>query len=363
MAPKSATAVSPFLKPGTAVEVCSEDDGFRGSWFTGKIVRRLANNKVSVEYDSLTEDDEGTKPLKETLHIRQLRPLPLPETQHEFKFGDEVDAYHNDGWWEGHITEELGNGRFAVYFRVSKERIEFPKEELRTHREWIDDHWDPPFELPKQEEQVNESNKVLLTPNAKSEEAVNKVLLTPKAKSVEAVNKVLLTPNVESEEAVNKVLLTPNVESEEAVKLKKKEELFCVGALVEVSSDEEGFQGAWFSATIVEVMEQEKFLVEYHNLTDDDGQLLREEIDSLHIRPPPPPENGVVAQFSRLDEVDALHNDGWWVGVISKVLGDSKYIVYFRGTNEELEFQQSELRVHQDFIGGKWVMAKVVQAR
>ena len=99
-----------------------------------------------VEYDNLMEDEAGTKRLKESLKLHQLRPVLPTETNRVFKFGDEVDAYHNDGWWEGHITEELEDGRFAVYFRVSKEQIVFNKEELRLHREWMHEKWVPPFQ-------------------------------------------------------------------------------------------------------------------------------------------------------------------------------------------------------------------------
>ncbi|KAJ1383514.1 Agenet-like domain [Sesbania bispinosa] len=151
------------------------------------------------------EDEEGTKRLRESLNLHQLRPIPPPDTNLEFKFGQEVDAFHHDGWWEGHIAEELGNGRFAVFFRVSKEQINFSKEDLRE----------------------NELEETLLTPNVKPVETG----------------------------------------------AEKKEE-FSVGALVEVSSDDDGFRGAWFSATIVEARGKEKFLVEYHSLLADDGSSL-----------------------------------------------------------------------------------------
>lgn len=137
-------------------------------------------------------------------------------------------------------------------------------------------------------------------------------------------------------------------------------ERFSVGTPVEVSSDDDGFLGAWFSATVVQVMGKGKFLVEYQSLlADDDTQLLREEVDTLHIRPHPP-QTSVIGQFSLLEEVDALHNDGWWVGVVSKVLDNSRYVVYFRSSNEELEFQHSQLRQHQDWIDGKWITASKV---
>lgn len=138
-----------------------------------------------------------------------------------------------------------------------------------------------------------------------------------------------------------------------------RQERFSKGTEVEVTSDEEGFQGAWFTATIVEAKGKDKFLVQYHSLrTDDDSEFLREEFDILHIRPRPP--EITVNHFKLLEEVDAFHNDGWWVGVISKLLSKSRYIVYFRSSQEEIEFEHSELRVHQDCIDGKWVMPSLV---
>lgn len=307
MAPKSQTrsssAASEFFKPGTLVEISSDDDGFRGSWFTGKIVRRLANNKFMVEYDNLMEDEAGTKHLKESLKLHQLRPVLPTEANRVFKFGDEVDAYHNDGWWEGHITEELEDGRFAVYFRVSKEQIVFNKEELRLHREWMHEKWVPPFQ---QQDDSDIKKKVTVK-----------------------VDETVTEENVDFE-------VKP-------------------GTLVEVCSDEEGFKGAWFSATLVEVKGEGKLVVEYDSLLDEDSSLLREDVDILQMRPRPP-KTAEVAQFEVLDEVDAYYNDGWWVGVVSKVLGDSKYIVFFRNSNEEIEFQDSQLRLHQDWMNGKWVM-------
>lgn len=129
------------------------------------------------------------------------------------------------------------------------------------------------------------------------------------------------------------------------------------GKMVEVSSDEEGFLGAWFTATVLESMGKNKFLVQYHNLkTDDETQLLTETVDALHIRPTPP-EIPVDGEFRNLEEVDASHNDGWWVGVISKVLDGRRYMVYFRQWKEEMEFGHDDLRLHQDWINGRWVRA------
>ncbi|KAL5068848.1 hypothetical protein RYX36_019735 [Vicia faba] len=258
-------------------------------------------------------DEDGTKRLKESLRLRQLRPIPPKEITRDFKFGDEVDAYHNDGWWEGHVTGILEDGRKTVYFRVSREQLAFPDEELRLHREWVDGGWIPPF--PQQDD--------------------SGIKKTVKVKAAETVT---------------------GEKTAETVTGEKTDFKFKEGDLVEVCSDEDGFKGAWFSATLVEPKAGLKFVVEYESLLDDDSKLLREEVSILQIRPRPP-KTHEVDQFKFLDEVDTYYNDGWWVGVVSKVLGDSKYIVYFRNSNEELEFEHSQLRLHQDWVDNKWVMA------
>ncbi|XP_020251104.1 DUF724 domain-containing protein 3-like, partial [Asparagus officinalis] len=128
------------------------------------------------------------------------------------------------------------------------------------------------------------------------------------------------------------------------------------GAMVEVRSDDEGLDGAWYTASIVG-SNGEKFLVEYQNLrTDNEAELLRETVDSLHVRPIPP-ETPVDHKFNILEEIDAFYNDGWWVGVICKVLMGQRYMVYFKPWNEEMEFAHSDLRLHHEWIDGRWQRA------
>ncbi|KAK3012265.1 hypothetical protein RJ639_012176 [Escallonia herrerae] len=284
---------------GTEVEISSNEEGFRGSWYAGTVIRPpKPKNKVLVQYRTLTA---GSRPLREVFDVVQLRPPPPRERRRSFEFSEEVDAYNRDGWWEGVVTRVLAGGRYAVYFRATREEMEFGESELRLHREWVKGSWVPPLE----------EEKVLNSTEVKS--------------SIETV-----------------------------------EEIFGKGAIVEISSDEDGFQGAWFGATVIEALSNSKFLIEYQSLrNDDDTELLKEEVDHLHIRPYPP-DTLVIDQFSRHEEVDALYNDGWWVGVIAKVLKGQRYVVYFRGTNEEMEFKHSDLRLHQDWINGKWVMASRV---
>lgn len=135
---------------------------------------------------------------------------------------------------------------------------------------------------------------------------------------------------------------------------------FRKGAEIEVRSDEEGYQGAWYSAIVVDSLQNGKYLVEYLTLkTDDLSEQLREEADASDIRPYPPDINH-VHRFALRERVDAWYNDGWWVGQVSSVLHGFMYRVYFWPTKEELEFEHCDLRPHQEWIDGRWVLASLV---
>ncbi|KAL3538302.1 hypothetical protein ACH5RR_001668 [Cinchona calisaya] len=290
-----------YFKKGAEVEISSNDNGFRGSWYTGSVVRKTRNGKALVEYETLMEDESGKRKLREELDIVQLRPPAPRESYREFKFSEEVDVYHNDGWWEGVITEVLKDGKFSVYFRASREQLEFPASVLRLHREWVYGKWEPLLEMEAKDKEVS--------------------------------------------------LLVKEKPSKETF-----QENFSQGAHIEVRTDEEGFEGAWLPAIIMEQLDKDKYLVQYKSLkNDEDADFLIEEADSLSIRPHPP-DTVFGDSFKVHEKVDALFNDCWWEGVISKVLKGNKYIVYFEKTKDEMEFRHSDLRQHQDWIDGQWII-------
>ncbi|CAL5208681.1 unnamed protein product [Lathyrus oleraceus] len=107
----SSSAASTIFRPGTLVEINNDVDRYYGSWFTRKIVRCLASDKFVMEYDKIMEDEEGTKGLKETAKLFQLRPIPPKEIIQDFLHGDEVEASHNEGWWEGCISKYVVEGK------------------------------------------------------------------------------------------------------------------------------------------------------------------------------------------------------------------------------------------------------------
>lgn len=67
------------------------------------------------------------------------------------------------------------------------------------------------------------------------------------------------------------------------------EAIFSNGTLVEIKSDEEGYQGSWYTAVIVSSMGKDEYLVEYQTLkTEDETALIKEKADALYMRPCPP---------------------------------------------------------------------------
>lgn len=131
------------------------------------------------------------------------------------------------------------------------------------------------------------------------------------------------------------------------------------GSTVEVTSDEEGFKGVWFEATVLGASspgsKSKEVWVEYKSIVAEENgsELLKEVLHVSFVRPVPPVEK--IERFELYDVVDAFHKDGWWTGVVTRVLEDSRYQVTFDNPPDELEFGVSELRFHQKWVKGKWV--------
>ncbi|XP_019231664.1 PREDICTED: DUF724 domain-containing protein 3-like [Nicotiana attenuata] len=147
---------------------------------------------------------------------------------------------------------------------------------------------------------------------------------------------------------------------------------FSIGNKVEVTREEVGYRGAWYEAIIVEPNPIQKkkrgFLVQYKHLLSDIKDVSesipkREFITKRSLLRPGPPPLATVDErrsFKVKDVVDAFHLAGWWKGVIASVVGGdggkgSRFRVAFKDPDEELEFSQNDLRLHVDWVGGKWV--------
>ena len=101
-------------------------------------------------------------------------------------------------------------------------------------------------------------------------------------------------------------------------------------------------------------------MVEYWSLVTEDGfQPLREHVDLCHLRSLPP--DAGVLEFEVGDVVDADYRDGWWTGVVRKVMGCDRYRVFFENPPDLIEFEKNQMRFHQDWVNGKWVRPKKEQ--
>ncbi|KAK9132089.1 hypothetical protein Scep_011617 [Stephania cephalantha] len=130
---------------------------------------------------------------------------------------------------------------------------------------------------------------------------------------------------------------------------------FRQGDYVEVTSDEDGFQGAYYTAKVVKPLSQNQYLVQYQTLlTDDESSMLREVVDAIHVRPLPPVIRAL--EFRAWDEVDVYANDGWWVG---RVVGEKEgmYEVFFDCYECSIWYGVDELRIHQEWEYGRWVIS------
>ncbi|KAK9292868.1 hypothetical protein L1049_020849 [Liquidambar formosana] len=145
-------------------------------------------------------------------------------------------------------------------------------------------------------------------------------------------------------------------------------DLYKRGSVVEVGSNEEGFKDAWYVATILKPpwksstsRRKNRALVQYQTLvTEEDSQEskpLTEYVDAALLRPLPPEE--IQPSFEPNDVVDAYHRDGWWTGVIARVVvPNRRYSVFFLNPPEEIEFDVSDLRVRFEWSRGKWVRSE-----
>ncbi|XP_014490464.1 DUF724 domain-containing protein 3 [Vigna radiata var. radiata] len=129
------------FRNGDKVEVCSNEEGFLGSYYLATVVSCLDNGLYVVRYDTLLEDD-GSQPLTETIFPKELRPKP-PRlvAASSFALCQRVDVFDNDGWWVGEISGKVDDHHYYVYFSTTHEEILYPSSAIRVHQEWLNGHW------------------------------------------------------------------------------------------------------------------------------------------------------------------------------------------------------------------------------
>ncbi|KAL1211857.1 Protein AGENET DOMAIN (AGD)-CONTAINING P1 [Cardamine amara subsp. amara] len=289
---------------GALVEVRSEEKAYKGSWYCARILSLLGDDKYVVEHLKFKKDDGESIPLKDLVQGHNIRPVPPPEVSTVvcYEPGDEVDAWFNQRWWSGRVSKVLGRGsKYLVYFISNGEEPVVLNFNLRPRKDWINGQW----VYPSKEERCKPPLK--------------------KLKSCE-----------------------------------RAEKMFNYGMMVEVRSDERGYEGSWFSAKIISYLGANRYTVEYQTLkTEDERELLKEEARGSDIRPIPPPLIQKEYRYELDEDVDAWYNEGWWSGRVCMVNNNyMRYGVYFKTTNERIEFGYNDLRPSLVWRNGKWSCAK-----
>ncbi|MBA0708180.1 hypothetical protein Golax_020157 [Gossypium laxum] len=323
-----------YLQPGSVVEVSHENNDCLRVWYTATIIERRATStndeRYVVQFTDIYQDtNSGTKLFLEYNSV-DIRPLPPPLPPRNFKAGDIVEAYYQNGWYEGEITLMLDN--YNCMFQISSRFLLFGVNQLRHHRTWFNGDWIPPLNLN-------------VTKSIWDEDLTDRMM---------EIDSNQLEWETDSGSAETSTAGTGNILEESDQKTKEEE--FSEGERVEVANiDEDGFNQAWLAATIVKPVENNRYIIRYETLrTGNDTGFLVKEMDSLHIRPPPP-DIPVPHQFKMFDNVDALYKGGWWKGIITRVLPrGSRYKVHLDNNGKVMEFKHSDLRLHLDWIDRKW---------
>jgi len=142
---------------GDKVELLSQDSGIRGCWFKCTVISKQPH-LLKVRYEDVQNED-GSNNLEEwiqafrvaapdKLGIRvpgrlTVRPYPPEEeTSNSIVVGTAVDAWWNDGWWEGVVVMiHESKAEVHVYFPGENERSIFKRRDLRLSRDWVNNQW------------------------------------------------------------------------------------------------------------------------------------------------------------------------------------------------------------------------------
>ncbi|XP_017421394.1 uncharacterized protein LOC108331249 isoform X2 [Vigna angularis] len=150
------------IKEGSPVEVFKDGEGFKAAWYKAKVLS-VKDGKAYVSYD-LPVDDEGAGPLKEWISLEGEEDKPpririasnIPGLRnegtrkrqraamvdHNWSVGDRVDAWVEDSWQEGVITDQNKNDKtITVHFPVSGKTSLFRAWHLRQSFIWKDGKW------------------------------------------------------------------------------------------------------------------------------------------------------------------------------------------------------------------------------
>ncbi|GLT73986.1 hypothetical protein SLA2020_458100 [Shorea laevis] len=148
---------------GSLVEVLRVGGGSKGAWFLANVLS-LRDGKACVCYQELQSEEDGDK-LKEWVEVkaegekapririaRPMTAMPFAGTRkrrraamgdYNWALGDRVDAWMQDSWWEGVITEKNKKDEtsLTIHFPAQGETSVVKAWHLRPSLVWKDGSW------------------------------------------------------------------------------------------------------------------------------------------------------------------------------------------------------------------------------
>ncbi|CAN7113027.1 unnamed protein product, partial [Brassica rapa subsp. narinosa] len=132
------------MKRGDEIELSSDEEGFKGSWFRAILkdpLPKSGNKRLNV---SLLANDGSSSTTQKTTYRRFLRPIP-PESLFtaaaEFEEGCVVEASRGGGWWTGAVVKKINDEEVWVYFDSPPDLLQFKTGQLRQHFDWVKQEW------------------------------------------------------------------------------------------------------------------------------------------------------------------------------------------------------------------------------
>eukprot|EP01018_Ginkgo_biloba_P003714 Gb_22692 [translate_table: standard] len=141
---------------GDRVELLCQDSGIRGCWFRCTVIK-IRLHQLKVRYEDVSNEDGGNNleewvpafkiaaPDRLGMRISRrptIRPCPENSSNNTLEVGTAVDAWWNDGWWEGVVVMiKQTVGEVQVYFPDENDCSTFQSGNLRLSRDWVGNQW------------------------------------------------------------------------------------------------------------------------------------------------------------------------------------------------------------------------------
>ncbi|CAL9231337.1 unnamed protein product, partial [Arabidopsis halleri] len=129
------------LSEGCEIEISYKNNGNEGVWYKAIIEAKPPKNSTFKELCIRLLKEDVSTPLNEIRDKVLIRPIPPKKVQAciDLEIGSIVDADYKDAWWAGFVVKVIDDDKFWVCFDSPPDIIQFDRNHLRPHLEWVDE--------------------------------------------------------------------------------------------------------------------------------------------------------------------------------------------------------------------------------